>query len=147
MSILTASEDRHLSSAEETTSKVAVRGRVCNRTGCGKLLVTSEGLPDFSRQFCSRECSRADLRDQLRVKRAQFTGGKCPLCGRHAPGSSQSVAAAPCDPGVGAYTAPPSDAPRGGVWGVLKVGYGPPGGSQSEIGTVARRLDSPGPPK
>lgn len=143
MSIVIASEDRALSCAEVMTGKTVVRGRVCNRAGCGRILLTLDGKPEFNRQFCSRKCRLADLRDQKRFLRAEFHGGKCPLCGRRGSGAPLTDPSPSPDPGVASNTGPRSDASRGGVWGVLKVGWGPPGASQREIATRARRVDLP----
>jgi endogenous inhibitor of DNA gyrase (YacG/DUF329 family) len=86
MSILIASEDRVLPSAEETTGKSAVRGRVCNRAGCGKPLLTHSGRPDYRRHFCGRGCRLADQSERLRLRRARAAGRKCPVCGRESTG-------------------------------------------------------------
>jgi hypothetical protein len=86
MSILIASEDRALQCAQESTEKPAVRGRVCNRAGCGKILLTPEGKPDYRRHFCGRECRAADQRERKRIRRENLRERKCPLCGRESSG-------------------------------------------------------------
>ena len=46
--------------------------RVCNRAGCGKPLLKRDGTPDYRRQFCSDDCSRADRREKMQVLRASL---------------------------------------------------------------------------
>jgi hypothetical protein len=141
MSIVIASEDRALSCAEEMTGKTVVRGRVCNRAGCGRLLVIKSGALDYHRQFCGPKCLGADRREKLENQRAGLKGAKCSRCGRQSTGDHRFQRSVPL------HTPPNLDAPPEGVWGVLKVGWGPPGASQHEIATVARRVDLPGTPK
>lgn len=64
--------------------------RICNRNGCGRLLTTKTGAPDFRRHFCSRECKNADSKDRMVARRNSIHGRKCRLCGR-APRLTASV--------------------------------------------------------
>ena len=58
--------------------------RVCNREGCGKKIVSKEGLPDYRRHFCSSDCLRLDKRERVRARRVRLKNGSCPYCGRKA---------------------------------------------------------------
>ena len=58
------------------------RGRVCSRTGCGRLIVAPDGQPAYNRHFCNEACRRADKRERMQQKRRKATIGRCPQCGR-----------------------------------------------------------------
>jgi hypothetical protein len=58
------------------------RGRVCNRAGCGQLIVGRDGRPRYDRNFCSSDCRRADKRERMQEKRRKAKTGRCPHCGR-----------------------------------------------------------------
>jgi hypothetical protein len=122
VSIMLEIEDRLEAASNENQSEPMTRGRVCCRVGCGKELLTSEGKPDYSRQFCGRECRLADLREQQRIKRAEFKGGKCPLCGRQSPRRQMPDQAVSYDPSVASNTSQGCVARIGGVVGVLRLG-------------------------
>jgi hypothetical protein len=64
----------------------SVRGRVCSRAGCGRLLLDADGMPVFDRHFCGADCKRADVRERQRARRRRFAGQKCPYCGRKSSG-------------------------------------------------------------
>lgn len=34
--------------------------RVCNREGCGKLIVAKDGSPDYRKHFCGSACLKID---------------------------------------------------------------------------------------
>jgi hypothetical protein len=59
-----------------------LRGRVCIRAGCGKLLVGNDGRPIYDRNFCGSDCRRADKRERMQEKRRKARKGRCPHCGR-----------------------------------------------------------------
>lgn len=56
--------------------------RVCNRQGCGKLLMSKDGRLDFRRHFCGRHCKNADARETKQALRERIRQNKCPTCGR-----------------------------------------------------------------
>lgn len=58
--------------------------RTCNRAGCGQLLTTKTGAPDFRKHFCSRECKNEDSKEKKASRRKRLPGRKCPPCGRKA---------------------------------------------------------------
>ena len=55
--------------------------RVCNRAGCGKALLKSDGRPDHHRHFCGEACIRADKREKMQDLHARLKTGRCPTCG------------------------------------------------------------------
>jgi hypothetical protein len=62
-----------------------VKGRVCIRAGCGKLLLDGAGNPDFndSRKFCDVKCRTEDKRERMQMRREKIiAAGRCPLCGQ-----------------------------------------------------------------
>jgi hypothetical protein len=64
-----------------------MKGRVCIRAGCGKLLLDGAGNPDFndSRKFCGAKCRTEDKRERLAMVREKIrAGGQCGRCGRRA---------------------------------------------------------------
>jgi hypothetical protein len=62
--------------------KETLRGRVCNRAGCGQLIVGKDRSPRYDRNFCSSQCRRADKRERMQEKRRKAKSGTCPNCGR-----------------------------------------------------------------
>ncbi len=61
--------------------------RVCQRLGCGELILNKKGEPDYSKKrFHSPDCLQADKRERVeaqRQKRAKKTvpkRGRCPDC-------------------------------------------------------------------
>jgi hypothetical protein len=61
--------------------------RICSREGCGTRLMDRHGHPDYGRYFCSAECKKIDKRDRRRARLAEFSGKKCPYCGRSLTGN------------------------------------------------------------
>lgn len=59
--------------------------RICNRQGCGKLLMSKDGRPDYRSHFCGRQCKNADSREAKQVLRERIRQNKCPLCGHRPP--------------------------------------------------------------
>ena len=56
--------------------------RVCNREGCGKRIVGSDGRPSYDRHFCSAGCRREDKREHMAELRRKARIGRCRFCGR-----------------------------------------------------------------
>lgn len=58
--------------------------RLCNREGCGRRIVGSDGRPSYDRHFCSAGCRREDKRERVEEMRRKARIGRCGLCGRKA---------------------------------------------------------------
>jgi len=56
--------------------------RICNRDGCGQLIVANDGRPDYRKHFCCSACLKIDKRERLQTKRETLKYRRCSHCGR-----------------------------------------------------------------
>ena len=67
---------------ESIVSNEGLKGRVCNRMGCGRQILSPDGMPAYNRHFCDAACRRADKRERMQQKRHKARIGRCGHCGR-----------------------------------------------------------------